>query len=109
VESLEDRINQFWEARKAGDLLTLYQLEAVSVTKQVTIRQYVNNSGDLVYKNFRIIEIKSENTNSAHALIEVEVMIPGLSKSVKSQFEDKWVKLEGQWYHFGRAHLPSPE
>jgi hypothetical protein len=36
-------------------------------------------------------------------------MIPGLSKSVKSQFEDKWVKLEGQWYHFGRAHLPSPE
>lgn len=109
VETLADRVNTFWEARKAGDLLTLYELEAVSVTGQVTLRQYVNNSGELVYKDYRIIEIKIESADTAHTLIEVEVVVPGLGKSIKSQLEDKWVNLEGQWYHLGRAHMSAAQ
>jgi hypothetical protein len=105
ARTLEDRVNSFWEARKSGDLLTLYELEAVSVNGQVTLRQYVNKSGDLIYKDYKIVAIETESANLAHALIEVQVLVPGLGKSLQSQFEDTWVNLEGEWYHLGRAHM----
>jgi hypothetical protein len=103
---LGERVAAFWKARKEGDLLTLYELEAVNVADQVSLRQYINNSGKLAYKDYKIIEIKSDSANAGHALIEVEVLVPGLGKSIRSQFEDKWVNIEGQWYHLGRAHVP---
>jgi hypothetical protein len=104
ARTLEDRVNSFWEARKSGDLLTLYELEAVSVNGQV-LRQYVNKSGDLIYKDYKIVAIETESANLAHALIEVQVLVPGLGKSLQSQFEDKWVNLKGEWYHLGRAQM----
>lgn len=106
AETLEERVNLFWQARVSGDLLTLYTLEAVSVMDQLTLRQYMNKSSQLIYKNANIIETTINNENEASAEVNAEVIVPGLKGTLNSQFKDQWIKINGQWYHRGRVQLP---
>jgi hypothetical protein len=106
VETFEDRVDAFWKARVAGDLLMLYELEAVSVTDQITLRQYMNKSGQLIYKNAKITETNLVSDDEAYAEIKAEVIVPGLKGTLNSRFKDQWININGQWYHRGRARLP---
>jgi hypothetical protein len=107
ARAFDDRVDAFWQARKAGDLVTLFELEAVNVTGQLTLRQYMNKGGGLIYKDVKILGTKVENPDEAYAEVKVEVVVPGLKGTISSQFKDQWVNLDGQWYHRGRAQLPT--
>jgi hypothetical protein len=40
-----------------------------------------------------------EKDDEAEVELQVQYLLPGLSRSVSSSMLDKWVKIDGQWYH----------
>jgi hypothetical protein len=52
----------------------------------------------VTFTSFVIQSIK-ERDDEAEVELQVQYLLPGLSRSVSSSMLDKWVKIEGQWYH----------
>lgn len=99
-ERLRARVTEFWEALKAGDLVAMYDYEELSRNPKASLQKYVQSKGRIYYQSYQIQSVQFLTPNEAEVTLAVEYMVPPvIQKPVKSQIRDKWVKINGTWYH----------
>lgn len=103
AQGLDARVRAYWQARVAGDLITQYQYEQSKATGKLSLQQYVSGSGSMSFLKARVLDVQLTDSKAAEAKVAIEARFPGLSMLYKSVIEDRWVKIDGEWYH---APLP---
>jgi len=95
--SLEERVKAYWEARTKGHVDQAYEFEAPLAMDKPAYAKWVSLS-PVAFKTFVIKDLK-ENGDEAEVRLQVEYLLPGLSRSASSSMLDKWVRIRGRWYH----------
>lgn len=104
-QRLRQRVTGFWEALKAGDLVAMYDYEELSRNPKASLQKYVQSKGGIHYQGYQIQSVQFLTPNEAEVTLAVEYIVPPvIQKPVKSQIRDKWVKIDGTWYHA----MPNP-
>jgi hypothetical protein len=106
-ETLEKRVNQFWEARVKGDFDEAYRYERISQTlKGYSKQEYIKHafSGGVTLQSFKIKDIKLIDDDTAEVYLEVVFKLNptggiDIKTPIQADSKDKWVKIDGQWYH----------
>ena len=97
VAILEERAQEYWQARAKGKVEQAFAFEKPGSIEQPTYLKKLSTSPVI----FTASEIRSvrEKNDEAEVELQVQYLLPGLSRSVSSSMLDKWVKIDGQWYH----------
>lgn len=94
---LEERVQAYWQAREKGKVEQAFALEKPgSIEQSIHLKKLVTSP--ITFTSVAIRSIK-EKDDEAEVELQVHYLLPGLSRSVSSSMLDKWVKIEGQWYH----------
>jgi len=97
VATLEERAQAYWQARAKGKVEQAFAFEKPGSIEQSTYLKKLVTS-HVTFTSCVIQSIK-EKDDEAEVELQVQYLLPGLSRSVSSSMLDKWVKIEGQWYH----------
>jgi len=97
VATLEERAQAYWQARAKGKVGQAFVFEKPGSIEQSTYLKKLVTS-HVTFTSCVIQSIK-EKDDEAEVELQVQYLLPGLSRSVSSSMLDKWVKIEGQWYH----------
>ncbi|NOT53068.1 MAG: hypothetical protein HOP18_00540 [Deltaproteobacteria bacterium] len=95
--TLEERARAYWQAREKGKLEQAFAFEKPGSIEQSTYLKKLATSQ--VTFTSCVIQSIQERDDEAEVELQVQYLLPGLSRSVSSSMLDKWVKIEGQWYH----------
>jgi hypothetical protein len=100
---LKERAKAYWEARKADDIEAQYNLEEVSVTKKVSLVEFIRKKPVSDIVEFELGGVQMDASREK-ATIPVKVTallkLPGFSKKpIVKTINDSWTFLEGDWYH----------
>jgi hypothetical protein len=95
--TLEERAQAYWQARVKGKVEQAFTFEKPGSIEQSTYLKRLVTS-HVTFTSCVIQSIK-EKDDEAEVELQVQYLLPGLSRSVSSSMLDKWVKIEGQWYH----------
>ncbi len=95
--ALEERAQAYWQAREKGKVEQAFTFEKPGSIEQSTYLKKLATS----HVAFTSVVIRSiqERDDGAEVELQVQYLLPGLSRSVSSSMLDKWVKIKGQWYH----------
>lgn len=94
---LEERAKAYWQAREKGKVEQAFAFEKPGSIEQSTYLKKLATS-NVTFTSCVIRSIK-EKGDEAEVELQVQYLLPGLSRSVSSSMLDKWVKIKGQWYH----------
>lgn len=105
--TLEKRVNQFWEARVKGDFDDAYRYERISQTlKGYSKEEYIKHavSSKVTIQSFKIKDIKLISDDTAEVYLEIVFKLEpiggiDIKNPITSNTKDKWVKIDGKWYH----------
>jgi hypothetical protein len=97
VTPLEERAQAYWEARVKGKVEKAFTFEKPGSIEHFTYLKKLSTSH--VTFTASVIQSIQEKDDEAEVELQVHYLLPGLSRSVSSSMLDKWVKIEGQWYH----------
>ncbi len=91
----------YWQARVAGDWVACYKYEEVSKLQKESLSQYVQHSGNLIYKSAVVTGVEMKGPDKALVHVSLEYCLPafGTSRAFKTDSRDTWVKIDGKWYH----------
>ena len=110
AQSLEQRVQAFWEARIQGDDLAAYTYEAYAHSGEMTVTQYVRaRAPTLKYKSYSIDVIdKHENKAQVKVDVQYQLILPMMGDvPLSMKIEEDWVRLEDrQWYRNVRPTTP---
>jgi hypothetical protein len=100
---LRERAQAYWETRKNNDVEAQYNLESVSVTKKVSLVQFIRKKPVADVLSFEL-GVARLDPGKGEARIPVKVTVvyklPGMGKKpVVTTLSDGWVFLDGDWYH----------
>ncbi|MSQ47164.1 MAG: hypothetical protein EXR78_02060 [Deltaproteobacteria bacterium] len=95
--TLEERVQAYWQAREKGKVEQAFAFEKPGSIEQ-SIHQKQLATSPVTFTSAVIRSIK-EKDDEAEVELQVQYLLPGLSRPVSSSMLDKWVKIEGQWYH----------
>jgi len=104
-EVLREKIEQYWQLRITKNFAESYKYEYPVFKKKVDINTYVSSRSNpfAVYKEATIKEIKLIKPDLAEVdmVFKVELRFPPARKpiEVKIKRKEKWVKVDGKWYH----------
>jgi hypothetical protein len=108
VESLEERVKGFWDARVAGDDAKAYNYEAFSKTKKMTLQQYLQaRNPALKFDRYEVKKVE-EKGDEATVIVDVNyhLIVPARDAlNLSMAVTEPWVRLDGQWYR----QLPEPK
>jgi uncharacterized protein YchJ len=98
---LRDRVNEYWQYRIKGDVERAYQCEAPAFREKVLILQYADRFKLVKYLDAEVqeIEVKGREASSKLKLTYVIFLQAISDKKLSKLEEEKWVKIEGAWYH----------
>jgi len=108
VESLEERVKGFWDARVADDDARAYNYEAYFKTKKMTLQQYLQARNPALKYNGYEVKTVEEKGDEATVIVDVKyhLVIPTRAAlDLSMAVTEPWVRLEGQWYR----QLPEPK
>jgi hypothetical protein len=97
VATLEERIQAYWEARVKGKVEQAFTFEKPGSIEQLAYLKKLSTS-PVTFTASAIRSVR-EKDDEAEVELQVQYLLPGLSRSVSSSMLDKWVKIKGQWYH----------
>jgi hypothetical protein len=106
-DRLIERVRTYWDAREKGDYATQFRLDASSLTKQLTLKEYAGRPSvaeilDYKIKKVQINEEKSEATVRLQA--KVRMKLTGFSSApLEKEIIDWWVFEDNDWYHKERS------
>jgi hypothetical protein len=100
---LRERAQAYWAARKEDDVETQYSLEEVSLTKKVSLVEFIRKKPVADILEFELGNVQMD-TATGKATIPVKVTavfkLSGFSKKpLITTLNDSWTFLEGDWYH----------
>jgi len=94
---LNERIQAYWEARVKRQVERAFEFETPGVMeKQDYLKKMM--ATNIAFTKYSIRSIR-EKADEAEVDLQVEYLLPGLSRPVSSSLLDKWVRVEGRWYH----------
>ena len=97
TESLEERVKGYWQARIQGQVEQAFAFEMPgSVEKVAYLKKGLTTP--ITYTKSEILTMK-EHDDEAEVGLQAEYLLPGLTRKVTSSLTEKWVKINGQWYH----------
>ena len=99
-KSLPERISQYWNAKKVNDIRTIYEMESAKLDGTMTPSQAnYYNSGNVYVNSFEVEDIQYQD-DSAVVTINRQLTFDDLGgKEFPSRAQDRWILIEGQWYH----------
>ena len=110
VQTLEQRVESFWEARIQGDDLRAYTYESYAHTGEMTAVQYVRaRAATLKYKSYSIDAIdKHENKAQVKVNVQYQLYLPAMGDlPLSMKMDEDWERLEdGEWYRQVRPRKP---
>ncbi len=104
-QALRERVQVYWQAKRIHDEVTVYRMEAKSLSKESYTPQvhYRSRANKLRILGFSINDIQIDDDK---AMVSLEVahglVFFGKTQPVKKQISDSWTLIDGQWYH-GRS------
>ncbi len=94
---LNERIQAYWDARVKRQVERAFEFEMPGVMeKQDYLKKMM--ATNIAFTKYSIRSIR-EKADEAEVDLQVEYLLPGLSRPVSSSLLDKWVRVEGRWYH----------
>lgn len=115
AEQLRTRAETFWSARVAGDHLTAYRHEAVSVSDKADLQRYLATRGSIKYVRAEVREVRLLADDNAEVNVLVEYRIPLMGQRnppIKGDLWDKWRRIDGDWYRLppraAKGDRPAP-
>jgi hypothetical protein len=101
--SLEERVTAYWQARLQKQAEKAFEFEMPgSVEKSKYLQQMFTTP--ISFTGSSITSIR-ENGDEATVNLQMQYLLPGLTRPVTSSLEEKWSKVRGQWYR----QPPEPE
>jgi hypothetical protein len=106
-QEVRQAAEKYWGARVAGDWITCYKYEDLSKLQKQSLSQYVNQQGNLIYKSAVVTGVEMKGDDEAEVQVTLEYYLPafGTSHAFKTTFKNKWLKIDGKWYHHGGKRL----
>lgn len=100
-ESLRERAQAFWDARKAGDEVTTYRYEEISLNPQMTLQKYLQSRGGIRYVDVELKDIELKDATHADVILRMSYLLPeaGIKTPLAGEVRDPWIRIDGQWYH----------
>ena len=102
AQSLQQRVQAFWEARIQGDDIAAYTYETYAHSGEMTVTQYVRaRAPTLKYKAYSIDVIdKHENKAQVKVDVQYQLILPAMGDlPLSMKIHEDWVRLEdGRWY-----------
>jgi hypothetical protein len=102
-ERLRERVIQYWDARKNGDSTTQYRLDWISVTKDLSLNEYIGRqkAAEILAYTIKSIKIDDEKNEAMVRLdAKVRMKLAGFStKPLQKELVDWWIFAENNWYH----------
>lgn len=100
-ESLRERAQAFWDARKAGDDITAYRYEEISLNPEMTLQKYLTSRGGIRYEDIEIKGINLKDPNHAEVIVHTRYRLPehGIKSPLAGEMRDPWIRIDGQWFH----------
>lgn len=95
-ESLESRVNAYWQARIQGEAEKAFTFEVPGSEDKATYLKRIQTA-PIVYTDKTIVAI-TEDGNEAEVKLQMKYLLSGLAQPVTSSMAEKWVKRRGQWY-----------
>lgn len=96
-EPLEQRVQRYWAARVANDIQTVYSLESAALPGGWLTPDQYKSVGGLPVREVKVLETKIEG-DEATAKIQGQVAVGALGWMLQT-LEEKWVLVNGEWYH----------
>ncbi|MBW2148198.1 MAG: hypothetical protein JRG73_09000 [Deltaproteobacteria bacterium] len=104
-EELIQRVNTYWDAKIKDQVEVAYSIEHPEGRKKVPIYRYAGmnfspQQASTKLLSFKILAVDLQE-DRAVVSIQQEVMItaPVLRTKLKLVRDDKWFKIDGEWYH----------
>jgi len=108
-EALKERVNAFWKARVADDLVTPYEFLPPEDKKRVTLTAFIKTHGGIKYFSYKLSEIMIDGTVAkVKGQSSIRLDIAGLPAMVGAELsrrgpwptpvEEHWVLIRGIWY-----------
>lgn len=109
---LRERAAQYWDARLKGDLLTTYTVHEPAFRRAVTLTAFLQGRGltpvlayeilgERIEGDLGIVKIKMQSTITHPRLVRP-------AKPSWSEFEEQWVRVDGEWYRKFRFPTGEP-
>ena len=104
-EELIQRVNEYWNAKIKEQVEVAYSIEHPEGRKKVPIYRYARSDLSLQQASARLLSFKilavDLKGDQAKVSIQQETKItaPALRTVLKFVRDDKWFKIDGEWYH----------
>jgi hypothetical protein len=102
-EVLDKRVREYWEYMinlNPQNLEKAYRFEAPSFREKVSLPEYIPRFKTQKYLEIDIKGIEIEGNRGKVAMaIGYRVALPHINKKLTKHEDDKWIKIEGTWYH----------
>ena len=112
VQRLKERASQYWEARVRGDLLATYALHEPAFRRAVTLTAFLQGRGVTHVLDYEVQDAKIDgNLGIVKGKVKWTITHPMLVKPVEpkwSEFEEQWVRVDGEWYRKFRFPVGDP-
>lgn len=94
--SLEERVAAYWQARLQKQAEKAFEFEAPGSIEKAKYLQQMFTS-PISFTGSSIMSIR-ENGDEATVNLQMQYLLPGLTRPVTSPLAEKWTKIRGQWY-----------
>ena len=100
-EKLLNRIAEYWEFKADLQFKSAYDLEAPHTRYQLTLEKYLN----LHRKARKLNSVLLLNVDEFDDMVEIRLKTEfnsGVAKKINNNFRivtERWVKIDGSWYH----------
>lgn len=100
-ESLRERAQAFWNARKIGDDITAYKYESLSKQPNSNLQTYLKAREGIRYHHAEIQTVRLLKPDEAVVEVSITYTIPsiGFHKPIQGKIKDPWIMIDDRWYH----------
>ena len=99
-ESLKERAQAYWNAKKINDALSAYKYEDISLQAEQNVQNYAKRTSSIEYRVAEVKGIKLVSANEGEVTVDLSYILPGtiITKPISTSIRDYWIKIDGQWY-----------
>ena len=107
IGDLERRVNEWWSARQAGDVTTMYATFEPSFRRTRSLSDFGNDARRMLripIEKPRIVAVsRIPNSNRAVVTLVAQTKLARANQLVDMDIRDEWTFEEGQWW---RVYVP---
>lgn len=103
-QAVQNRAEQYWQARIAGDYHKAYDLTPPSYRKVRTLEQFhMQYGGPAMVQFAQVVRVRCQTAQKCTALMKIggKPPLPGLKMgTIATHVDEAWVMEDGQWWRY---------